>query len=327
MDAVGKVVCIADGACEDDPNTNMSWNRGNYATFINDSERSPGYYRLTSGSNNYQWGTIFRNSSPNNGRVDLRGDFVIEADLYFGTNDAARSGIAFNLTGKNDDNVARGGWAYFVSQYQNALTIEFDTYADGSFDIANDHSSLHINGNNIAGTSTLGVTQNSLYNSGLHIQRPINIVDLGNIEDGKWKTFKFSWSASSKTVTVDFEGQQIMTYQVDLIKDVFNGSNLAYFGFTSSDNYNYSQEHRVYLKRICEVDASSGESIFKGYKVPNDLDEDGVFDFQEKGDVPEFSESYDDNEIVIIKEGSRHYLYYISDLRRSWRCSVANVQR
>ena len=298
VDGVGKVVCIADGACEDDPNTNMSWNPGNYATFINDSERSPGYYRLSSGS--YQWGTIFRNSSPNNGRVDLRGDFVIEADLYFGTNDA-RSGIAFNLTGNN--NSASGGWAYFVSQYQNALTIEFDTYNDGSFDIANDHSSLHINGNNIAGTSTLGVTQNSLYNSGFHIQRPINIVDLGNIEDGKWKTFKFSWSASTKTVTVDFEGQQIMTYQVDLIKDVFNGSNLAYIGF-AADNYNYNQEHRVYLKRVCEVDASSGESIFKGYKVPYDLDEDGVFDFQEKGDVPEFSESYDDNEIVIIKEGA-----------------------
>ena len=210
----------------------MSWNPGNYATFINDSERSPGYYRLSSGS--YQWGTIFRNSSPNNGRVDLRGDFVIEADLYFGTNDA-RSGIAFNLTGNN--NTASGNWAYFVSQYQNALTIEFDTYNDGSFDIANDHSSLHINGNNIAGTSTLGVTQNSLHNSGYHIQRPINIVDLGNIEDGKWKTFKFSWSASTKTVTVDFEGQQIMTYQVDLIKDVFNGSNLAYIGF-AADNYN-----------------------------------------------------------------------------------------
>ena len=131
VDGVGKVVCIADGACEDDPNTNMSWNPGNYATFINDSERSPGYYRLSSGS--YQWGTIFRNSSPNNGRVDLRGDFVIEADLYFGTNDA-RSGIAFNLTGNN--NSASGNWAYFVSQYQNALTIEFDTYNDGSFDLS-----------------------------------------------------------------------------------------------------------------------------------------------------------------------------------------------
>ena len=130
MDGVGKVVCIEDGACEDNPNTNMSWNRGNYATFITDSERSPGYYRLTSGS--YQWGTIFRNSSPNDGRVDLRGDFVIEADLYFGLSNA-RSGIAFNLTGFT--NYASGNWAYFVSQFSNALTVEFDTHNDGGFDI------------------------------------------------------------------------------------------------------------------------------------------------------------------------------------------------
>ena len=94
-----------------------------------------------------------------------------------------------------------------------------------------------------------------------------------------------------------------MTYQVDIVKDVLNGSNLAYFGFTA-DNYNYSQEQRVYIKSICEVDASSGESIYKGYKDPSDLDEDGVYDFQQKGDVPEFSDSYEDDDIVIIKEGA-----------------------
>ena len=34
VDGVGKVVCIEDGACEDDPNTNMSWNRGNQASLL-----------------------------------------------------------------------------------------------------------------------------------------------------------------------------------------------------------------------------------------------------------------------------------------------------
>ena len=94
-----------------------------------------------------------------------------------------------------------------------------------------------------------------------------------------------------------------MTYEVDIIDDVFSGTNLAFFGFTS-DNYNASQEYKVYIKSICEVDASSGESVFKGYRDPSDLDEDGVYDFQQKGDVPEFSDSYDDNDIVIIKEGA-----------------------
>ena len=55
----------------------------------------------------HQLRSVFRNSSPNNGRVDLRGDFVIEADLYLGDKDSngvsnSGSGIAFNLTGSNN---------------------------------------------------------------------------------------------------------------------------------------------------------------------------------------------------------------------------------
>ena len=51
-----------------------------------------------------------------------------------------------------------------------------------------------------------------------------------------------------------------MTYQVDIVKDVLSGNHLAYFGFTS-EGYSSSNEHRVYIKSICEVDESSGESI------------------------------------------------------------------
>ena len=97
-----------------------------------------------------------------------------------------------------------------------------------------------------------------------------------------------------------------MTYQVDLVKDVFDplnngiGNNLVYFGFTAEGNN--SNEQRVYIKSICE--GSNGESIFKGYTDPNDLDEDGKFDFQQAGDIPEFTDSYEDNDIVIVNEGT-----------------------
>ena len=240
---------------------------------------------------------MFRQGGTNSGRVDLRGDFVIKAELNFG-NINSGSGIAFHLA-RDNNRSSLYYWGQMGMQFNNALSVEFDTQYGGSYDITNDHSSLHINGNNIAGTNTLGVTQSSSYSASDHYRRPINIIDLGDINDGKWKEFTFSWSASTKTITVDFEGVQIMTYEVDIIDDVFSGNNLAYFGFTS-DNYNASQEYKVYIKSICEVDASSGESVFKGYRDPSDLDEDGVYDFQQKGDVPELS-------LIHISEPTRPY--------------------
>ena len=92
---------------------------------------------------------------------------------------------------------------------------------------------------------------------------------------------------------------EIISYQVDINKDVISNYNFAYFGFTA-DGYYYSNEQSVYIKKVCE--GSGGESIFKGYTDPDDLDEDGIYDFQQKGDIPEFTDSYEDDDIVIIKE-------------------------
>ena len=79
---------------------------------------------------------------------------------------------------------------------------------------------------------------------------------LGNyikgLEDGNWHEFTFNWNAASKRLSVTFKGETIITYDVDIVKDVFSGTTTAYFGFTSDtdddDNYN---EHRVYVKNFC----------------------------------------------------------------------------
>ena len=193
--------------------------------------------------------------------------------------------------------------------FEYALSVEFDTHfgniGNNGYDIHNDHFSLHINGNNITGSYQIGVVNTGVgvgpYTYNEHSQRPINIIDLGNIEDGQWKQFKFKWNASSKTVTVEFDGKEMISYVVDIKKDVMSNDNFAYFGFTA-DGYNAANEQSVYIKEVCE--GSGGESIFKGYTDPNDLDEDGRFDFQQKGDIPTFTDSYEDDDIIIIKERS-----------------------
>ena len=297
VDNLGKVVCVIDAQCEDDPyGTLTSWQSWSSAAYVTDTERTPGYFKLTNNNNNSK-GSYFSKT-----RVDLRGDFRITAEMYFGDKDAdGGSGIAFNLF---DSNTGRQGlYDGMAMQQKPAVSVEFDTKKNGSFDPESDHSSLHINGNNISGKATLGETQNTAYDINFHGTRPIITKELDNLEDGNWHEFTFNWNASSKRLSVTFKGETIITYDVDIIKDVFSGTTTAYFGFTSdTGNDNNYNEHRVYIKQYCEINTSG--SIYKGYSTPNDLDSDGIPDYKEAGDVPEFSDSYEDDDIVIIKEGA-----------------------
>ena len=102
---------------------------------------------------------------------------MIKAELNFGNLNYG-SGIAFHLARNNNRN-SLSYWGQMGMQFNSALSVEFDTNYGGTYDITNDHSSLHINGNNIAGTNTLGVTQSSSYSASDHYKRPINIIDLG----------------------------------------------------------------------------------------------------------------------------------------------------
>ena len=122
--------------------------------------------------------------------------------MYFGNkDDNGGSGIAFNLF-KSSNYGYRYNYDQFAMQRYPAVSIEFDTKDNGSYDPDNDHSSLHINGNNLSGTSTLGVTQSTNYSWSRHYMYPIQTVDLGNIEDGNWHEFTFNWNAAQKKLSV-----------------------------------------------------------------------------------------------------------------------------
>ena len=119
-------MCFADGVCDDDPNNNMAWNTSNATKIFDNVIRTP-YYRLTQEGTWNDVGSTFRtsNSYPY-GRVDLREDFIIEAELNFGDNDAYGSGIAFHIS-KNRDTYREQYENEMGMQYQDALSVEFDT--------------------------------------------------------------------------------------------------------------------------------------------------------------------------------------------------------
>ena len=311
VDYLGRVVCTLDDNIEydtlDADKLNLSWSQNEwymgYSSFVpqTSGELSPGYFKLGNGSGR---STVYRGPHNNtNAKVDLTKDFILDAKLYLGDDEDDRYGIAFNINNETQGVPSYSQEKLMAMKYNYALSVEFDTYDDqASYDLENDHASLHINGNNIAGTSELGVTQNSKYSDNAHGTFPIQTVDLGQLEDGEWKDVTFFWNASLETFVVKFEGEVIISYKVDLIDDVFYGNTSAWFGFTSGMVTSGSSDLRVFIKGVAEG-SSVSERLFDGYSTPNDLDEDGIYDFKEYGDTPEFSENYEDDEFVIIKEG------------------------
>ena len=283
VDALGKVLCIKESASKEFKDSDFY--KLSSASYVTSSEKSPGYYKLTNNSNT-SYGSSFRNT-----KVDLRGDFSITADLYFGDKDEnGGSGIAFNLF-RDHKQYYLYYWNELGMQYKPNVSIAFDTKKGTWSTNEKDFVGLHING--------LGSENN--YSNSYNGRYPVKTVDLENIEDGNWHTFTFNWNAASKQLTVVFKGITVITHSIDIIKDVFDSQTSAYFGFTSdtgSDNkYN---EHRAYIKEYYEIDPLG--TIYKGYTTPNDLDGNGTPDYKESGGNVTFTGEYAPNTLVTVVE-------------------------
>ena len=79
-------------------------------------------------------------------RIDLRSDFDLSFDIYFGNKDAAGAdGMAFVFHNDPFGADATGNWRRFfgASGIRNGVAIEFDTYQNAALgDIANDHTNF-----------------------------------------------------------------------------------------------------------------------------------------------------------------------------------------
>ncbi len=170
---------------------------------------APGEYVLTNAVE--QLGGLMSNA-----RIDLTQNFVITFAMNFGANDFGADGVGFVL--HNDPRGAAtigwGGANHGLMSIVNGIGIAFDTYQNADRgDIVNDSASW---------VDTDALTQTAL-------------VDLGNIEDGAYKTIVVSWNAISKTLSYTLNGATIGTItDANFIQTYLGGSNFAYFGFTGA---------------------------------------------------------------------------------------------
>lgn len=158
----------------------------------------------------------------NKERVNLNQNFEINAQIYLGENDGGADGLAFVLQPNTTSSVSTGGGLGYQG-ITPSFAVEFDTYVNSS-DSSNgskDFMSFTKNGD---------TNHNSATNTGLPAQ-----VDVGDLEDGNWRDFKFTYDATAKVAKAFLGGVEKLSTNIDLVTNIFSAtSGVVYWGFTAA---------------------------------------------------------------------------------------------
>lgn len=155
--------------------------------------------------------------------IDFNSDFTLSLDYYFGNNINGADGTSFTfqpnpgVCGTNGGQLGAGGIA-------NSLVIEFDTY-DNDFpthavDISADHIAVEVDGDLLNST---------------HLCGPIAALpSSASIDDGLVHSVDIDWNATTKVLTIFFDGNLRLTCNHDFVTNVFGGDNTVYWGATAA---------------------------------------------------------------------------------------------
>lgn len=185
---------------------------------VNDAIMSgPDCYRLTSATNS-QRGQIWSEKM-----CDLRNDFSVSANIYLGTNNGGADGITFTFQ-NSCLNVGGGAQGLGAGGISPSLNIEFDTYRNTTKnDPTSDHIAVFKNGNlNHGGVNQL---PNSIGN---------NTLTVSNLENGVWRPIVVTWTASTNTLLLNYQGVNVFSYTGNIVDSIFGGNPYVYWGFTGS---------------------------------------------------------------------------------------------
>ena len=155
----------------------------------------------------------------NNNKIDLRASFNFQFNVFLGCADATGAdGIVFALQPISTSVGSAGGGMGFEG-ITPSVGVTLDTWQNTEYnDPAYDHIDIQYNGN-ITHTGAA--------------PPPISATS-DNVEDCQWHTLSIKWDAATTTYSAYFDGVLRISTVNDLVKNVFNGNPLVYWGFTGS---------------------------------------------------------------------------------------------
>ncbi|MFA0961828.1 L-type lectin-domain containing protein [Roseivirga sp. BDSF3-8] len=171
--------------------------------------------------------------------LDLKYDFEIGFDIYFGARDEnGADGIAFVIQNDPRGNQAYGTWGECLgygtwdrsrpggTYIAPSIAVEFDTYQNpGQNDPDMDHVVYLEQGSNF---HTIYFNNND---------------PAYNLEDNRLHDFRFRWEANEQKLTILLDGYTVYTGVKDLANDIFEGTTLVRWGFTASTGRKYNLQY------------------------------------------------------------------------------------
>lgn len=155
--------------------------------------------------------------------INFNSDFTLSLDYYFGNNINGADGTTFTFQ-PNPGACGTAGGQLGAGGIANSLVIEFDTY-DNDFpthavDISPDHIAVEVDGNLLNST---------------HLCGPIAALpSSASIDDGLVHAVDIDWNATTKVMTIFFDGNLRLTCNYDFVTNVFGGDNTVYWGATAA---------------------------------------------------------------------------------------------
>ena len=179
----------------------------------------PDCYRLTEALNE-QSGAMWHID-----KIDLNESFEVAAQVFLGCkDDGGADGIVFVFQSANTQvGVGGEGGGIGFLGINPAIAIEMDTWFNGQYaDPTEDHLAIISNG-------SVQHTADS------NLAGPVAIrSDGANVEDCEFHSLDVSWNADTETLSVYFECELRLSYNGDIVNEIFNGDPLVFWGFTSA---------------------------------------------------------------------------------------------
>jgi len=182
------------------------------ATQVNDS-----CYQLTA-ETNFSVGSVW-----NGDKINLNQSFDVVMQVFLGCKDAdGADGIVFGFQPVSTS-IGSAGEGIGFQNIVPSIGIEMDTWQNGNLsDPSFDHVAIIRNGN---------LSHSSTGN----LAGPVQLSSSStNVEDCRPHDLRVSWNANTNVLEVYFDCQLRLTYQGDIVNDIFDGDPEVFWGFTSA---------------------------------------------------------------------------------------------